>query len=235
MLCHLPNILLYLLYLLPELIFDMPKIVFVLLGLVILVAGLFWFTGSSPAGSALADEVTSVTLELEDVLDDLAVSIRHDDMSAEELLHTRRYIISYFDRIDVATARASGRNVTREDLSRIQDGLGRLARILETYLESLAELDRRIATIPATEFPEDIEESERERTVLMSAITTITDLTEVATVEGSTGEALDDTIFDEDSDVDPVDMEDVEDNGAVEQPTGETAGEAIHLDLAPAN
>ncbi len=209
----------------------MPKIVFILLGIIILVAGIFWFTSSSPAGTALADELDLVTLELEDILDDLAVSIRHDDLSAEELLHTRRDVIAIFERIDVATSRASGKNVTREDLNRIQDGLGRLARILETYLESLAELDRQIAIIPADDYPEDIDESERERTVLMSAITTITDLTEVATVEGSSGEALDDTIFDEGTESQPVDMEVTERS----EPNGETASDAIQLDLAPTN
>ena len=208
----------------------MPKIILVLLGIVVLVTGIFWLTSGSSTGAALADELDNATLELEDILDDLAVSIR-DDLTAEELLHTRRDVIAIFERIDMATARASGRNVTREDLNRIQDGLGRLARILETYLESLAELDRQIAIIPADDYPEDIDESERERTVLMSAITTITDLTEVATVEGSSGEALDDTIFDEGTESQPVDMEVTERS----EPNGETASDAIQLDLAPAN
>lgn len=210
----------------------MPKIVFVLLGIIVLVAGIFWLSGTSSAGTALADELEASTLELEDLLDDLSVSIR-DDLSAEELLNTRRDIIVIFDRINTATTRASGRTVTREDLDRIQDGLGRLARILETYLASLAELDQQIALIPAEEYPEDITDSQRERTVLMSAITTITDLTEVATVEGSSGEALDDTIFEEGSDAEPVDQTDEENEN--DQPSGESAGEAIHLDLAPAN
>lgn len=211
----------------------MPKITVVLLGIILLVIGIFWLTSSSSTGTALADLLEDKTLELEDVLDDLSVNTRHGNMSPEELLHARRDILAIFDRIDIATNRASGRNVTQRDLERIQDGLGRLARILEIYLLSLAELDNQIALIPTDEYPDDIDESERERTVLMGAISTITDLTEVATVEGSSGDVLEDTIFEEGSGAEPLDQIDGENEN--DQPSGETAGEAIHLDLAPAN
>ena len=210
----------------------MHKNIYILLGLIILVAGVLWFTGASPAGSALADELDSTVLELEDVLDDLSIDIRNNTLSPEELLHTQRDIITALDRIDAATEKASGKQVTTSDLRRIQDGLGRLARILETYLDSIAALDQQIATIPPDEYPDDIDESQRERTVLLTAISTITNLAEIATVEGEE-DILEDTVFEGEPETNSQDEE--ADEQATTSPTGGSPNDAIQLELAPSN
>lgn len=209
----------------------MPKLLVILGAIIIIIIGFFWLN-NSPADE-LADVLDETTLELEDKLDDLSVALRHDDLSPEELLYAQRDIIALLDRIQEHAAAASGQRITTQDLLRVQDSLGRLARILEVYLEDLANLDQQVAAIPVADYPDDIDETERERTILMAAITTITDLTEVATVEGRSLDVLEDTIFDDESGTDHSDQD--TDENATDTPSGETAGEAIELNLAPAN
>ena len=212
----------------------MSKYTLFIIVLAAIVAGVVWFKTSSSASTALVNTLEANTVELEDTLDDLTVSLRHDDLSASELLTAQTQIIGLLDQIQTATERASGKRATQEHLRAIQDGLGRLARVLETYLQELAELDQRVSLIDPDDLPEDIASETRERTLLMTAVQTITDLTDVATVAGDAGTGLEDTIFDNDSETESEDENSAAtttENG----PTGQTAGDAIHLELAPAN
>ena len=143
----------------------------------VLVAGFFFYNNQQQETDL--SQLFDAIVVLEDELDDIDYYARSGALSPTEAYEARVRIMEQLQIIQ-NSAQPGRSGLTEAQREQLQEGLGRLASILQTYLLTLSAIDTTAATIAADDIPTTAPREFRDKTVLDAVAETLTSVAEVA-------------------------------------------------------
>lgn len=154
-----------------------------ILGAIIIIALIAGALYLQPNGGADVATVNESVLTLEDEFDDLDINLRTGNLTPAEAQAARVRIITELEAIRTSGTQGARRGLTEIQRAELQEGLGRLVRMLETYLVTLSTVDAIAAEADPATTDSNVPRNLQGKTILEVITETLTDLAAAAEID----------------------------------------------------